>query len=100
MNPAIRFISIVLPFLIAGCATTSDYEGKLNSWIGSDATRLVEAFGEPTRSYKAPSGRDIYEYEDRAESLMPRGPSAYCRTTFEVDSGKVVSWNWEGNTCH
>jgi hypothetical protein len=95
-----------LVFLLSSCATTGDYEKVLNSWIGSDISRLIESWGPPTDTYRMPDGRTLYTwFFDGGAVAMPFGNMAYavsrsCKTTFTVGTNGVVqTWRYEGNAC-
>lgn len=102
-----RTSALVLVLLMAGaCATTGKYEQKLNSWVGADVNRLVQAWGPPADTYRMPDGRALYTwYFDGGAVAMPIGNMAYavqryCKTTFTVSKqGIVQTWRWEGNAC-
>lgn len=117
----------VLAILLPGCATTSKYEAKLNSWVGSPAQSLVNSWGYPASQMTAPDGNTVYVYSRSGSFVMPTttttnaqvsayGNSAYgtattttsgggvitmaCTTYFEIGQDqRVVSWRWQGNSC-
>jgi len=52
-----KIFLLTLSILIsAGCATTSKYEAVLDSWLGHDINDLVNSWGYPVDSFKAPNG--------------------------------------------
>ena len=119
-----RIFLLMSFFLIfAGCATTAKYEAALDSWLGHDVNELVDSWGYPVESFKAPNGNTVYVYNSSRSYAMPtqttstynvHGKTVYghstttggqtlefwCRTFFEVsDSNKIITWRWEGNDC-
>lgn len=117
------FFSIVAFSLLTGCATTANYEKILDTWVGSDANKLVNSWGYPQSSFEAPNGNTVYVYGSSGSYTMPTqtnttynviGNTVYgnstttggqtlnfwCRTYFEVNRSKrIVTWRWEGNNC-
>lgn len=114
---------ITIATIVSGCATTANYEKKLNSWVGSGELDLIRRWGPPIQTYEA-SGRKFIVYNSSRNILLPGtaptytttfvGNTAYtkrvdgipdqniglsCRTTFEIYAEKVVSWRHEGNDC-
>lgn len=94
------------------CATNAKYERALQSWMGADVNRLIEAWGPPSNEYKMPNGDVMYTWlrvggtvvtvgYNRYLNLVTAGAVTYwCKTTFAASpSGTVQSWRWEGNAC-
>lgn len=109
--------------LLAGCATTAGYEKMLTSWVGSSEIELVRRWGPPASSYDA-GGHRFIVYNSQRNIFMPGvapsfqttviGNTAFtnqvggvapmniglvCTTTFELESDRVVSWQYQGNDC-
>lgn len=105
----------------AGCATTANYDYRVQSWKGKDAPLLVKAWGKPDSTEPLSNGNQMYVY-----ARLHRDPVAYagsqrtlasaetpsqskekpktvyikCATYFEVNpQGKVVSTLFRGNDC-
>ena len=114
----------VLMLGISGCASTQKYESVLNSWLGHDAQKLVNEWGYPTGTFRAPNGNEVYVYERGSTMTMPsqyrttgnitplgtynattyqtggQTVQSWCKTFMELNSSKtIVSWRWEGNAC-
>lgn len=119
---------ITLPLCISAivltsCATTANYEKKLNSWVGSSELNLVQSWGPPVQSYEA-GGHRFLVYSSSRNIFLPGtapqyrttfvGNTAYtnqvggtaaqsidlgCQTTFELSDGRIRSWRWQGNDC-
>jgi hypothetical protein len=104
-----------------GCATTNDpdlmggetdYSASVNSWLGVDVNTLMSAWGPPSDEYVMPNGNTMYTWLDVGDthvlstnfeafkSTSTRSRTAWCETTFTVDSsGTVVDCRWEGTSC-
>lgn len=120
-------ISLGLLFLLAGCATTANYQQSLNRWQGAQAQDLVKAWGNPDSSIRLQSGNTIYMYMRKQLYSRPVTPpmptftvtgtpvynmgfanayagtqtlSLYCRTWFEMNNKNVIiNTRFEGNNC-
>jgi hypothetical protein len=113
-------------FLLAGCATTANYQQKLTQWQGAPAQQLINAWGYPDTSIKLPNGNIAYMYLRQQLYSTPVYPaptfsvtgapvysmgfynypvaaqtvSLYCRTWFEINRQNViVNTRFEGNNC-
>ncbi len=123
-----RLIIVILSALfISACATTANYEKVLSSWVGQNVDKLVDSWGYPENSFKAPNGNTVYTYSWSSSYTTPTkttsnynvSPSRYsnsvkgsstttggqtwnyrCQTFFEVDeSNIIIRWRWKGNSC-
>jgi len=123
MKKSLYTVFLLTTLLLVGCATTAKYEASLNSWMGHDVNELVNSWGYPVNSFKAPNGNTVYVYDSSGSYTMPIntntthniiGNSIYshstttggqtlnfwCRTFFEInESNEIVLWRWEGNNC-
>ena len=120
-----RWITLIpaMALLIAGCATTANYEKILQSWIGMPEIDLVRKWGPPSSVYEN-GGIRFITYEQSAQGYVPGTAPSYqttrigntlytqtvggspgytytqaCRTTFEVVNERIASWRWQGNAC-
>jgi hypothetical protein len=90
---------------LAACATTRQYEEKLEAWVGRSDSDLVVKWGAPVATFSQGNGIQLYEYqkidretrEKSARTVAGYEPS--CRTFFLIKDGKVVGWKWEGENC-
>jgi hypothetical protein len=123
----IGLLLLLASVFLVSCATQAKYQAALNTWIGHDVNELVDKWGYPAGSLKAPSGNTVYVYQ-RGESIpMPTTyqttASVYgnrnfatgnattiaygggtldfwCRTYFETNSShKIIKWRYEGDDC-
>lgn len=116
-------IGALLAAVLAGCATTANYEKILDSWVGASEIDLVRKWGTPQRVYETggtkfltyASSRNIYlpgtaptyqttyigntAYTNRIGGTPGQNIGMTCVTTFEVRNDRIVSWRWEGNDC-
>lgn len=119
----IKYLLISLVLVLAGCATTENYEKILGSWIGRPIAALIDSWGPPDGEFVNDSTR--YLTWNRSETVFVPGTAptyrttmigntAYtntvpgtpsynvnysCKTTFMVRDGYVVNWRWAGNHC-
>lgn len=75
--------------VIAGCATTANYERILNSWTGASADDLVRSWGPPTGTFRMANGNQLYVYDRRSSSTYT--------TPVYVTPGQTTGY-WVGNT--
>lgn len=57
-----KLMVLAISVLIAGCATTANYEELHHTWVGDSAVDLVKAWGPPQTSVKQPDGSQVLEY--------------------------------------
>ena len=112
-----------------GCATQENYQKIVESWMNYDVYKLMRSWGAPTSTFQMPNGNTLLVYESRGSfttptAITPERSSGYfvgshysstttpstviggdpipltCRTEFEAEpSGKLVRWQFQGNTC-
>ncbi len=82
-----RFMLIMLAAVLAGCATTANYERALNTWVGVNADNLVVSWGPPQNSYTLSDGGKVLEY-DRQRSFQTGG-GTYTTPVTTYNSGNV-----------
>jgi hypothetical protein len=118
MKTLLSIAGAALLFSAFGCATTSNYDSKVHSWKGKDASMLVRNWGEPDAKEKLSSGNQMYVYARlHHPAVASTGPSrtvasvgekpaplppAYikCATYFEVDPhSTIVSVQYRGDEC-
>ena len=109
--------------VLSGCATSANYQKALNVWVGEDESALVAKWGKPVKTYEV-DGFTYLVYNTSGEVSSPginsdsqstvAGTSifggangwipsltfwSYCQTTFEVQKGKVVTFEFKGADC-
>ncbi len=113
-------IALVLCALVSGCATSAKLERKLDSWVGTPAEELIEAWGYPSRQFKKPNGDMVYIYDQKSYNTTPVittsrvSNSGYinsyssggnviesaCEIVFEMDPfDRISTWSYRGNHC-
>ena len=70
---------------LTGCATTEKYKMKVNRWRGENINTLIEAWGFPDNTIRAPSGNKVYVYKYRVTGRYPR---SYIPGNTTVTTGK------------
>jgi hypothetical protein len=114
----IGILALASMLLLSGCATEEKYRQLLAGTIGMPEQQLVMRFGAPTSTYETGGSRYLtyrqdvsyYQYDDypymygNFGELVPTNPSGHlvhrgCDTTFQVTDGKVVAYNFTGNSC-
>jgi hypothetical protein len=119
-----KFFSLVCALLVlAGCATSANYQKTLNAWVGEDESALVAKWGKPDKTYEV-DGFTYLVYTRSGEVSSPgintesqntvAGTSIFggangwipsltfwssCQTTFEIQKGKVVTFEFKGADC-
>lgn len=118
-----RFLVVLLLGLLLGCVTTANYEAILQSWVGKPEIDLLHSWGPPSSVYES-GGIKFLTYDKSSQAYIPGTAPSYqstvvgntvythsvggspgyaisqnCRTTFELSSGLVTSWRWDGNAC-
>jgi hypothetical protein len=103
-------IFLFKPLAAMAWATRKGYEMVLNTWVGSDADRLVPSWGVPNSVYPLSNGGKALTYMTNTStggSAVPIGNTYmfvkrewYCKVTFMVDAGnRISSWTYQGNNC-
>ena len=115
------FCSVAL--LLGACATAEKYEAVLKTWVGSNESSLISAWGPPDSVYEN-AGEKYLTYSKSSTGYVPGtapsystriiGNTAYtttyggspgyaynqnCKTTFTLLGGIIKSWRYEGNAC-
>jgi hypothetical protein len=66
--------------LLAGCATTANYEKILQSWVGASELELVRKWGTPQRVYET-GGTKFLTYASSRNIYIP-GTAPQYQTTY------------------
>jgi hypothetical protein len=95
-------ILLVLFWIVAleGCATTANYEAKLQSWIGHSESELIASWGPPSNSYTSGEVTSL-AYGGSNGAVIYNGAviPVNCTTTFTLVNHVVTNWTWKGNSC-
>ena len=122
-------VSVAFLSVLSGCATTEKYRQMVNSWHGKNVQVLVNAWGYPDSTFKAPNGNNVYVYKrmnvtsfpsyrtggyttvstEGNKTVVSQTPSyessggTYtfkCTTWIEVNKkNKIVNTSFRGNDC-
>lgn len=101
---------VLITAIFIGCATTQNYESKLNSWMGADVNNLIASWGPPSNVYVMPNGNTMYTWLWQGGTLVTsnyymnmtftNSVSYWCKTTFTTDNRNIIiNWQWQGNSC-
>ena len=76
----------------------------LNSWLGYNIEDVISVWGYPTDEKHIVGKNLIYwsnnEYYVLANQGSFYGGESYCNKIFEIDkNGKIISWQYKGNSC-
>jgi hypothetical protein len=118
-------VGALLSFAFSGCATTSEFDAKVETWKGENADMLVQAWGQPDAIEPLHTGNKMYVYARLRHDPMtfsdfqkktsmnfvgpvqPRKPASAdtgiyirCATYFEVTRQNIVdSVMFRGDDC-
>ncbi|WP_289100970.1 hypothetical protein [uncultured Marinobacter sp.] len=113
-----RNLILLLALVVTGCASSSGIGNKLDALVGEQKQVVINTLGYPTRTFKAPNGRDVFQYTqtrqyERASTTIYQQnlgtSSTYgggtatstCSVFFEFwPSGRVFKWTSQGNGCN
>ena len=119
-----KIISVLGLLLLAACASSADYEARLNRWIGASERDLITTWGVPDKQYQVDINIKMLAYVDRQNvsypgtfstclgggggrfgysncigGTPPSSESYTCETTFMLVGGRVSKWGHKGNSC-
>lgn len=90
-------VFVVLACLVAaGCATAAKYEAALQSWVGSDESTLISAWGTPAHSYQMTNGQRSLGYTRNENILM--GGGTYTTPETVVHQGTIDGKAYTGTS--
>ncbi|MBP7795557.1 MAG: hypothetical protein KA059_02130 [Elusimicrobiales bacterium] len=111
-----KVIFCLISIFLYSCATTSNYEKILSSWVGGDINDLIMSWGVPSYEYKMPSENKMYiwlwmgktlvspkSYEATIKKLAAEGGDMgvkWCKTSFSADkNNRILHFRFEGSYC-
>ncbi|MCH9754813.1 MAG: hypothetical protein K0U11_03055, partial [Gammaproteobacteria bacterium] len=88
------FLMGCLFFLLSACASTANYQKKIDTWQGKNIQALISKWGEPDTGIQLPNGHRIYQYTRKTMYSIPDPKRSPLRT----DNGNLFSnydepWN-------
>lgn len=89
-------LTLLLTFVLLGCATESKYQARLNSWLYRPKSELVLNWGVPDKTYKLDKNTELLAYKKETKI---QGVKYWCKTTFTITNNDVSKWITEGNDC-
>lgn len=109
---------LLLPLLLAACATEPPLEVRLQPLVGKTEVELVQVLGVPNATYEA-GGDRFLQYEDQTSTIYPGDPffpgryrrfggpiyspplvvTRTCAITFALQDKRVASFSFRGNGC-
>lgn len=104
-----RALAVALVLVLLGigpgcgltCKNFVEYDQILESWVGANLTDYERRYNaSPISATVRPRHRHEYKYLAKDVRLLD-GSRYYCYDYLEVDddTGKIVSWRYEGNSC-
>lgn len=95
-----KLVGWLLMVFLVGCATTANYEAKLQSWVGHSESELIASWGPPTNSYRSGNVTSL-SYGGNNGAVFYNGMMipVSCTTTFTLTNNVITSWAWQGNSC-
>jgi hypothetical protein len=89
-----RFLAIVFGLVLTSACTTvsnqADVEGKVDSWLGMDASTVKQTWGQPTQEVNVGTDTKVVQYSS-AEGEQS------CRVVLTFNAqGEVVATRWTG----
>lgn len=107
----------LLCFLFTACATEQGYRDYLNVYLEAPEEFLIDSWGAPDDTYNVgnvkylsygknnvvytPANYNTTFYGNSSNTFGYNSTPVYfsCKTTFKIENGEVVSYNFEGNNC-
>ena len=71
-----RRLTLLLPLLLAACATGPTLDQRLSTFIGQNELQLVSALGVPARTYET-DGVKFLQFESQRTVALPGDPLGY-----------------------
>ena len=90
-----------ISLILSGCATTAGYQKIVDSWMGAEESKLIEAWGVPDNVYQLNETDKVFTYEESSQAIISGNVVTYsCKTSFTVRNGVIVDWKFKGNKCN
>jgi hypothetical protein len=109
---------LLLPLVVAACATEPPLAVRLQPLVGKTEAELVQTLGVPNATYVA-GGDRFLQYEDQTSTIYPGDPywggryrrfggpiyspplvvTRTCAITFALRDQRVASFTFRGNGC-
>jgi hypothetical protein len=92
-------IGLVAVAIVAGCATTENYEAMLKTRVGRSEVELVQAWGPPSSIYQSTNAKYFTYAKSKTCGAGNDAITCLCNTSFELANDRITSWRWDGNGC-
>lgn len=63
-----RVFTVLILFLLSGCATEAGYQKIVDSWMGASKINLIDTWWVPTSNYKADEHTEYFSYVETSVS--------------------------------
>jgi hypothetical protein len=75
------FLILTLALFMSACASTANYEAKLNTWRGVDINNLINSWGPPSNEYTMPNGDIMYTWLRIGNTIVTSNYNQYLNMT-------------------
>lgn len=86
---SLRILALAASIIVAGCATTANYEKVLSSWVGRHVDHLVSSWGPPYSSYPLSDGGKVLEYTSQRNVQIGGYTYTTPQTTYHTGSANA-----------
>lgn len=87
---------ITLLLCLTACATSQNYEAKLNQEIGKTAEQVMAKYGSPTHVKRMANGDEIISYTSINQQVLP-APNYYFDTGFMTEDEMFYPFTYGGS---
>lgn len=120
-----KLLVTIFSVCLIGCATTTQFQKNMNSFLGSSEGDLIQHFGMPQQVYEDSSGNRYLSFQRASNIYLPGTAPTYttqrigngtyqtyqsggvvptnmhfsCNLVFQLQYGLVSSWRASGNDC-
>ncbi len=95
MNKSILMTMLLVS--LVGCASTENYEKILESWIGANADRLIQAWGPPESAYELSDGSKVLQWNSR-RTITTGGYASYQPVTTYTSGSYSGAGSYSGTS--
>lgn len=95
-----KFLTLLILVALTSCVSwTAQNHQRLNSWLGSSETDLINVWGMPSKTYNLNDKKYVAFEESSLHSYKGTAHTSYCKVTFTIEKNKIVSWNYSDDLC-
>ena len=93
----IRFFALCTALVcLTACATSQNYEKKLNTYIGKSEQQLISSWGQPQRTKQLANNEQILTYISINQQVLP-DPNYYYGTGYLTEDEMFYPFTYGGN---